>query len=174
MSGEQAKPDRLGAFRKALDLVVVGEPVELKSVKGEDGRTFHVKPRKLSKKNAARVRRLAVETATDLSPGLQAKMRRLRRDHPDGVNEAIIEAELSDDEMAELTKSSDPSGRYEIVHAKILYGIAEHDFGGEYEPMTEDVVDLILESEDLAAEMLELVDDMNPPFAKGTSESSET
>lgn len=165
---------RLDTFKKAVQLSVEGDPVTLQTLKGPGGEEFHITPRKFSKKNAARIRKMLIETSTTMPASLQAKIRRLNKEHGSDMSEELIEGALTDEEMAELTKVADPSEKYEIEHAKIVFGVALQDFSDEPGPMNDEIADLILESREVADEVLAAVDELNPPFVATTSESSET
>jgi len=174
MAQHPNKPDNLAGFKKAVQISVEGEPVVLQSVKSPDGEEYHITPRKFSKKNAAKIRGMLIESSHDIPAPLQAKMRRIRKDHPEDMTEEVIEAALTDEEMAELSSVNDPNEKYEIEHAKIIYGIALQDFSDPPGPMSGDIADLVLEAPLVADELLKIVDDLNPPFVEKSSESSGT
>ena len=166
--------NRLDVFKQAVQLTVEGDQVTLQSLKGPDGEEFHITPRKYSKKNAARIRKLMIEASTSLAPSIQAKIRRLHKEHGTDITEEILENALTDEEMAATTTVADPNQKYEIEHAKLMFGIAKQYFSDEPGPISDDIADLILESRTVADECLEAVDKLNPPFAEQTSDSSET
>ena len=162
---------RLDVFKRAVQLSVEGDPVALQSIKGPDGEEFHVTPRKFSKKHAAKIRKLLMASAEGVSPSVAAKIVRLRKEYGDDITEEILTEALTPEELAALTAHSDPDLQYQVEQAKILYGIAEHDLSDPAGPMTQEIVDLILESRDVAKEVLEAVDALNPPFGQETSPS---
>jgi len=155
------------AFRKAVELTVIGEPVELESVTAPDGRVFHVTPRKYSKAHAAKIRRYLVGAARAVPSSLHAKFRAIKKQYGDELTEEIIEKELTPEEQATLIESStNDDGSYDMERSMILYGIHEHDFGDEPAPMTEEIADMIMDSPDVAQEVLKAVVELNPPSAQ--------
>jgi len=161
--------NRLEAFQQAVQLTVEGDEVALTSIAMPEGEEFHVTPRKYSKKNAAKLRRLMMNGAASAPASLQAKIRKLKAEYGDELNDEILSRELTDDDVAAISNTIDPEGQYEVERAKILYGIARQDFTDEPGPMTEQVADLILESRKVSDEVLALIDGLNPPFGQETS-----
>lgn len=158
----------LDGFRAALQLSVEGDPVTL-SVKGADGAAYEIKPRKFSKKHAAKIRKLMTDRAGDFDPSLIAKIARLQRESGGELNEDVLRENLSDEDIAAMMRGQDPEDLLEIEKRRITYGIAEHNFGGEWAMMTEEVAEIILENPAVAEEVLAAVDALNPTFGDQTS-----
>lgn len=172
---KQEQSVRLDVFRKAVQLSVEGDQVTLQSIHGPDDEEFHVTPRKFSKKAAAKIRSMLMESSTSVDPKLQTKIRRLKREKAgEEITEEMIESMLTDEEMASLYTVKDPREKYEIEQAKLIAGIALQDFSDPPGLMSAEIADLVLEAPDLADEILKVVDELNPPFLQKPSESSGT
>jgi hypothetical protein len=159
--------NRLDKFRKAVALSVEGERVTFQSIGDGD---FHFTPRKFSKKHAAKLRQLQIQGVSGVSPKLSAKLQRIQKEHAgDGLEEAIA-AELTDEELTTLMTSMDPEAQTEVEKRRILYGVAEQDLSDVPGPMTEEIAELIMENRDVAQEVLDAVDALNPPLAGQTQD----
>lgn len=158
----------LDGFKAALQLSVEGDPVAL-SLKNADGVAYEVKPRKFSKKHAAKIRKLMTARAGELDPALVAKISRLRRENGDVLNEDLLRDSLTDEDIAAMMRGQDPEELLQVEKLRITYGIAEHNFGGEWAMMTEEVAEIILENPAVAEEVLSAVDALNPTFGDQTS-----
>lgn len=152
---------RLDVFKAAVQLTVEGDAVTLASLKGPEGEEFHVTPRKYSKKDAARIRKLLMQSSGTVPASVQAKLLRL---HKDGatITEEMLAGAMTDEEMLMLYQVADPESAIAVEREKLMRGIAEHDLGDVPGPMTAEIADLILDSRDVADEILAAVDALNP------------
>lgn len=165
---------RLDAFKQAVQMTVEGDRVALQSVPSDE--PFHVTPRKFSKQHTAEIQRLEVATTKDIPPSLQAKFRRLHKKYGRKIGEEILEAELTDEEIALMGYAGfgDPEAAYAAEHARIMYGISWQDLSDEPGPMTDEIAELIQESPEVTEEVLQAIADINPSSARVTSDSSGT
>ena len=159
--------NRLDKFRNAVALSVEGERVTFQSI--GDGE-FHFTPRKFSKKHAAKLRQLQIRGVSGVSPKLSAKLQRIQKENAGEGLEAAIASELTDDELKTLMTSIDSDAQCELEKRRIVYGVAEQDISIEPGPMTEEIADLIMENSDVAQEVLDAVDALNPQLAGQTQD----
>lgn len=164
---------RYDAFKKAVELTIIGDPVTLASVKAEDGTEFHITPRKFSKENAAKIRRLQTRIK-DLPPSLVGKIRKLQKEHGAKLSDELLEKELTDEEQMLLLQSQDPERTHRCELEKLVCGIARQDLSDEPGPMTEEIAKLILDAPTIAEEILKAVDELNPISVPKSSDSSGT
>lgn len=165
------KVSRLDMFTKATHLSVEGDELTLTTVHGPDGEDFHVTPKKFSKKDAAKIRKLLTRTAVALSPAVRGRIIRAKKDAPGEFDQKELMDSLSDEDLAALfAESADDESVLEVQRAKLICGIARQDFTDEPGPMTPELADLVLEAPAVADEILAAVDELNPPFlAKSAS-----
>jgi hypothetical protein len=161
---QEKKANRLDMFKQAVQLSVEGDEVALTSVKGPDGEEFHVTPRTVSKKDAARIRKLLTQAAVSLSPAVRGRVIRSNASADGELDQKKLMEALSDEDLAAVFSGSDDEAVIEVLRAKLLCGIARQDLSDEPGPMTEEIAELVLTAPAVADEILGLVDALNPPF----------
>jgi hypothetical protein len=159
-------------WRIAADREVIGESIELATLPG-----CHVKPRRYSVSGLAEVQAVQVRAMAAV------KSEALRE-----VATAFEGKPISDDASAGLSAeqkreimitimesaSADMIGGVEKKRAMLRYGIALHDFEGEWTAPTDEWAVEVMEREHVATEILAIVEEKNRPLASATPPTSET
>lgn len=147
-------------WKIAADRAAIGDKTELKSLPG-----LWVKPRKFTKQGAAEI--LAAQTRATMKT----------RAASNAVTKAVLQsgsdadsAGLTQEQKAEIATvvmqnaSADMIGHLEEDEARILFGIAEHNFEGEPQAPTKEWVTDIMQYAEIADEILGIVQEKNRPL----------
>jgi len=156
-------------WKIAANRMVIGEKVELKSLPG-----YWVQPRRYTKQGEAEI--LAAQTRViantkALSAALYDEAKRKTGSDADAIADTTaLEKEIT----AKIIENVSPEmvGRLEETKAKILLGIAAHNFTKEGIP-TLDWVNDVMEYSPIANEILAIVEDYNRPLLQKVSDKSE-
>ena len=159
-------------WRVAADRLTVGEPVELETLPG-----LWIRPRKYSVNGAAEIKAAQVRALAELRGNAIRE-----------IATAFDGAPASDDAAVGLTHdqrldvavrvmenaTADVVGSVAERRAKVLFGVAEHNFEGEPGTPTAAWVDELMEHEPVFLEVLRIVEEKNRPLAGTTSPKSAT
>ena len=147
---------------------VVGDPVEVACLKDDQGEPLplKVKPRKYSVEGSDEIQSRAIR--------MQAAM---SRDSVKAIVQQGIEGKIDESAVfAEVlaTGNADIFKQREIMRLELRYGIAAHNFDGQYCAPSDEWIEDVLDNSDLATALCAIVRDFNRPLAPKSSPVSAT
>jgi|GEM_PF-2405229 len=165
---------RLDAFHDAARRKILGERRELETLPG-----YWIRPRKFSTIGAAEVQAVSIKN-TDLPDDLIEKLGAIG-DNPE-INELDKRTPLKFLSRADRIRvmqafSHSAADSVEVQRLALLHGIAEHNFYQNGENAThvdEDLVNELLDYQEVATEILSIINEFNRPLAKAPAGSSST
>jgi len=163
-------------FKAAALRARTGAPVEIGEI---DGIKVVIRAKKYTRREADEIRAAAMESSSDLPPGVIRMGARLHEKLGRNPTNAEIEAALSDDDFGALLKSKSDPGRADRIRCMTLrYGLAMVGIGEEEtkagEEIPDDVIDAIAEDTEILDKALAEVAALNPFSGPTTSSPSET
>lgn len=158
-------------WRVAADRLTIGERVELKSLPG-----YWVKPRKYSVAGEAEIKAAQVRALAETRGEAMREVAGMMAD-PESDSAAMGLSREQRDQIAVAIMeraTADIIGSLAERRARVLYGIAEHNFTGEPAEPTPEWVDELMEYADVFDEVLAIAWEKNRPLAPTTPQGSET
>lgn len=148
--------------------LVVGEKAELSTLPG-----YWVQPRKYSIQAKDEINAIQRKLQKGINKkelaSLMQKVKDIRKDGEAPKDEDIL-AKISEGELETILDAQNAETK-ELTKVKILYGVAEHNFDGvSVAELAEDILDY----EEVALEILTIVETFNRPLAMEKSNPSET
>ncbi len=155
---------------------ILGEPVALETLEG-----YHITPRKYRTGDAEQIDRLT-KLMVAAKPKTMEAYRKLDLKPGEGqlLSPEEIAKKLDNADTAAImreTAEADSEFMLPLWRSVMLYGIGEHDFnddGGKPVPVDEALVEVLLESQDVAGEIVGIIQKHNRPLASATAKKSGT
>lgn len=138
--------------------LIIGEKVQLETFEG-----YWIRPKKWSIQAKDEIN--AVQRRIQKGIDKKALMSVYAKSKGKNYSEEELLEKISPEELGAFLDSNSLEAK-DFVEIKLKYGIAEHNFEGA---KVKDLAHDILEYEDIAIEMLKIVEDFNRPLAKKTS-----
>lgn len=156
----------------------LGPKTEIATFEKEDGGKYWIKPQKLSIEAATELRQLRADIASKVSPSGQRALReaqqRWQDEHDSEDEPSFVELQgmLSDEEWQSLSGTLELLvNQSDIVRLYLRKGIGEHNFDGDDGRILElddSLVDAWMQHEELASEMVAIIERWNRPLAEGS------
>ena len=158
-------------WQVAADRLTIGERVKLSTLPG-----FWVKPRKFSVAGEAEIKAAQVRAlAAVRGEAMREVAGMMAEPESDSAAAGVSREQREQIAVAIMERATaDVIGSLAERRARVLYGIAEHNFNGESAAPTPEWVDEIMEYSAIFDELLGIVQEKNRPLPLPTPPSSET
>lgn len=169
-------------WKKIARKSIVGERVNLEKITPDDEtlkdwkeqekpwNSFWAEPKKYSIEGKDKIDTITLQTTTQLPPKIKLRISKLMKENPEYKEKDLMDL-LSDEEQLELMDAQITGKNKDLIQATIEEGLYRTNMITDKESI-KDFAEQVMEFEEIALELVEIIRNHNRPLPKEKSEKS--